>query len=283
MSKDMKLFKALNDIDNNLLMDDNKEKDIKRFYVKYLKYAVASIALVVTLFGGYKLFKKESDTTTSQGDSNPTSDYQTDVKVIHPGDKEPEDENEFFVYQITPEEEEQMRLEAEEYKQKMMEEIEKNRKQPTEEEMAEMIARMDKEAKGYDQAYAQLVKEGRDMLVRINGEDVVKAYEDEEERTRSIETLSSPLAVSTGQIKLWEFWMDTIIEHYDEINNDEISILLIQINRICLEYAEENYGFEGLVEKYDYLNKDMVYNRNCYPDDVIGKRVEKINSMENEN
>lgn len=259
MNKDMKLFKSLNDIDNHLLMDDNQDKDVKVFYTRYLKYAVASITLVVVVFGGYKLFKRENDTSTSQGDSNPTSDYQTDVKVIHPGDKEPEN-NEIFVYQITEEEEEQIRQEAEEYKQKMMEEIEKNRNSPEREEQKKKEL---EEMRKAEEEARSLKAKAIDVLYLYNGEEKVNQlfYDWNDAVSRLAWTKEEGNPVET--MYLYDMYLDTIIEHGEEIDTEIVGLILVQISYTILDQ------FRSVHPEFDYISDKYNTAKEMYPNLIV--------------
>lgn len=259
MNKDMKLFRALNDIDNHLLMDESE--DVKTFYVRYFKYVAASITLIVVIFGGYKLFKKENDTSASQGDSNPTSDYQTDVKVLHPGDKEPEDVNETFVYQVTAEEEEKMKQAGEEA---IRQELE-NRENNSGISLSEYQDTMDK----HTDVWTQMMNEAREMLVRFNGEDVVKKVEDEREESLKTENVDAITGVTEGTVKMWKLWLNTIYEHDDEITDSERAVLLTMISPLSLKnYVEKHPEYSDVYETWEKLKEKYPF-----PDEAIAERM----------
>lgn len=263
MSRNIKLFKALNDIDNQFLMD-SEEKNNTVFKLKYFKYAAACVVVAIIGVGGYKLLKSENN-LSSQGDSNPTSDYQTDVKVLHPGDKEPEDKNETFVYQVTPEEEEKMRQEAEEYKRQKEEELENNFIPPTDEE----IAKRQEELEKVDNIYQQLVKEGRDMIVRYNGEETVKKYEEARDKSNEQEKLDDIRGITEGTAKLWELYINTIWEHDDEITDSERAIIMITVSPNGLDYYAQKH--EEYRQVYDMYRTLKAKHRDF--EDVFAKRL----------
>lgn len=241
-------------------MDISNNKKAKTVILISVILVIAVLIAVV-----FAITSKKINNSTSQGISNPSGDSQTDVKVLHLGDEEPKDVNETFVYQVTDEEEERIRQEAEEYKRQKGEELAQQQIQPSNEE----IEKRQENMKTVDDAYQQLIQEGRDMLVRYNGEDLVKQYEDNQKISIEEGNYDKLIGISEGTAKLWELYLNTIWEHDDEITDSERAIVLLTINPNGLEYyAKEHEEFYQVCDLYNSLREK---HRDFQ--DVVAKRL----------
>lgn len=146
-----------------------------------------------------------------------------------------------------------------------MEEIESKQVQLSEDE----ILKRQEDMKTVDDAYQQLINEGREMLVRYNGEDLVKQYEDNQKISIEEGNYDKLIGISEGTAKLWELYLNTMWEHDDEITDSERAIVLLTINPNGLEYyAKEHEEFYQVCDLYNSLREK---HRDFQ--DVIAKRL----------